>query len=151
LLADQLGCCWIPTQRIRIVSEPSTFLETIKSAIDLEPQFVVMDLHMPDDCSVKPQEIKSLLGTLGSRLIAISFWNDVDTQALAESFGAVALLDKMRLVSELIPAVKDSMVTQPSKSVRSPRVGVTIEAEEHATEAKNSSNSGEPTASVPKK
>jgi len=83
-------------------------------------------------------------------MIAISFWNDVDTQALAESFGAVALLDKMRLVSELIPAVKDSTVTQPSKNVRSPRVGVTIEAEEHATEAKNSSNSGEPTASVPK-
>ena len=43
-----------------------------------------MDLHMADDSSVNPQEIKSTLNTLGSRLIAISFWDDEETQALAE-------------------------------------------------------------------
>ena len=72
---------------------------------------------MPDDSSVSPQEIKSLLNTLGSRLIAISFWNDEDTQALAERFGAVTLLDKMRLATELIPAIKAAAIQQRTASV----------------------------------
>jgi len=91
---------------IRMVGEATTFQRTIQSAIELKPQVVVMDLHMPDDSSVSPQEIKSLLDTLGSRLIAMSFWNDEATQALAQSLGATTLLDKMKLVTELIPAIK---------------------------------------------
>jgi two-component system nitrate/nitrite response regulator NarL len=78
---------------IRIVGEASNFLETIKSAVNLEPQVVVLDIHMPDASSVTPQEIKSLFNTLGSRIIAISFWKDEGTQALAQSLGAVTLLD----------------------------------------------------------
>jgi hypothetical protein len=53
-----------------------------------------MDIHMPDASSVTSQEIKSLFNTLGSRIIAISFWKDEGTQALAHSLGAVTLLDK---------------------------------------------------------
>ena len=101
---------------IRIVGEASNFLETIKS-VNLEPQVVVMDLHMPDASSVTPQEIKSLFNTLGSRIIAISFWKDEGTQALAESLGAVTLLDKMRLTTDLIPAIKAATRQQPSASV----------------------------------
>ncbi len=102
---------------IRIVGEAANFRQTFQSATELKPQVVVMDLHMPDDSSVSPQEIKSLLNTLGSRLIAMSFWNDEDTQALAQSLGAVILLDKMLLVSELIPAIKRATRKQPSASV----------------------------------
>ena len=91
---------------IRMVGEAATFQQTIQSVSNLRPQIVVMDLHMPDASSVNPQEIKSLLNRLGSRLIAISFWKDESTQAFAESLGAVALLDKMTLVTELIPAIK---------------------------------------------
>jgi DNA-binding NarL/FixJ family response regulator len=98
---------------IRIVGEASNFLQTIKSAVDLEPQIVVMDLHMPDASSVNPQEIKSLLNTSGSRLIAISFWKDEGTKALAESLAAVTLLDKMRLTTDLIPAIKAATSHQP--------------------------------------
>jgi hypothetical protein len=72
---------------------------------------------MPDDSSVSPQEIKSLLNTLGSRLIAISFWDDEGTQALAENLGAVTLLDKMKLVTELIPAIKATTSKQKSPTV----------------------------------
>ena len=60
---------------IRTVGEAANFQQTLRSATDLKPQIVVMDLHMPDDSSVNPREIKSLLNTFGSRLIAISFWN----------------------------------------------------------------------------
>jgi two-component system, NarL family, response regulator NreC len=102
---------------IHIVGEVGSFQQTIQSALDLKPQVVVMDLHMPDDLSVSPQEIKSLLDTLGSRLIAMSFWNDQDTQALAQSLGAVILLDKMILVTELIPAIKAAAIKQRTASV----------------------------------
>ncbi len=91
---------------IRIVGEAVNFRQTLQRATDLKPQIVLMDLHMPDDLGLSPQEIKSQLDRLGSRLIAMSFWNDEDTQALARNLGAVVLLDKMRLVSELIPAIK---------------------------------------------
>jgi DNA-binding NarL/FixJ family response regulator len=102
---------------IRIVGEASNFLETIKSAVNLEPQVVVMDIHMPDASSVTPQEIKSLFNTLGSRIIAISFWKDEGTQVLAHSLGAVTLLDKMRLTTDLIPAIKAATNQQPSAGV----------------------------------
>jgi len=102
---------------IRTVGEAANFQQTLRSATDLKPQIVVMDLHMPDDSSVNPREIKSLLNTFGSRLIAISFWNDEGTQALAESLGAVTLLDKMKLVTELIPAIKAATSKQRSASI----------------------------------
>jgi len=97
---------------IRIVGEAANFQQTIQRAVDLRPQLVVMDLHMPDDSSVRPHEIKSLLDTLGSRLIAISFWKDESTHALAKSLGAVTLLDKMRLTTDLIPAIKGATTQQ---------------------------------------
>lgn len=91
---------------IRIVGEAATFRQTFQSATELKPQVVVMDLHMPDESRLSPQEIKSLLDTLGSRLIAMSFWNDDDTRSLARSLGAATLLDKLTLATELIPAIK---------------------------------------------
>jgi DNA-binding NarL/FixJ family response regulator len=101
---------------IRIVGEAVSFQQTIESAAELKPQIILMDLHMADDSSVNPQEIKSLLNTVGSRLIAISFWDDEGTRALAESFGAVTLLDKLTLSTDLIPAIKGATSKQRSAS-----------------------------------
>jgi hypothetical protein len=39
-------------------------------------------------------------------ILAISVWNDSEAKALAERFGAKALIDKARLFSDLIPAIK---------------------------------------------
>ena len=102
---------------IRIVGEAANFQQAIQSATDLKPQVVVMDLHMPDASSINPQEIKSLLKKLEAQVIAISFWNDEGTQALAESLGAVTLLDKMKLATELIPAIKDATGKRRGASV----------------------------------
>ena len=101
---------------LRIVGEAANFRQTFQSATELKPQVVVMDLHMPDESCLSPQEIKSLLDTLGSRLIAMSFWNDESTQALARSLGAATLLDKLRLATELIPAIKAASGDQRSTS-----------------------------------
>jgi len=53
---------------------------------------------------VTQQQVKSCLTSV-SRLLAISIWNDAETKALAASFGAVQLLDKTKLGTELIPAI----------------------------------------------
>jgi hypothetical protein len=37
--------------------------------------------------------------------LAVSLSNDDEAKALAESYGAVSLLDKMNLYSEIIPAI----------------------------------------------
>lgn len=59
---------------------------------------------MRDGRAVKPSQLK--FGLIGSRLLAISIWKDGETNALAESMGAVKLLDKTELATELIPAIK---------------------------------------------
>jgi two-component system, NarL family, response regulator DevR len=95
---------------IHTVGEAVNVQQTIQRVIELKPQIVVLDLRIADNSSVNPQEIKSQLNTLGSRLIAISFWDDSDTRALAESLGAATLLDKLTLATELIPAIKAATI-----------------------------------------
>jgi hypothetical protein len=48
--------------------------------------------------------VKAQLGCV-PYTIAISFANDEEAKSLAASYGAVALLDKMSLYSQLLPAI----------------------------------------------
>jgi DNA-binding NarL/FixJ family response regulator len=89
---------------IELVAEATTFTQTMNFAATLRPHVIVMDLHMRDEAEVTPLQLKSSIG--GSRLLAISIWNDAAAKTLADSFGAVTLLDKVNLAVELIPAIK---------------------------------------------
>jgi CheY-like chemotaxis protein len=89
---------------IAIVGEAANFAQLFQMAGDLDPRVIVMDLHMPDERSIHPQEVKSRLNQ-GPEVLAISVWNDEDTKELAENLGAAALLDKMDLASTLIPTI----------------------------------------------
>jgi two-component system, NarL family, response regulator LiaR len=89
---------------IQVVAEASSFSQTMQLISSLHPQIVLMDLHMGDENTVTPSQVKSCLD--GSSLQAISFWNDDQTKALAESFGAVVVLGKTKRAFELIPAIK---------------------------------------------
>jgi DNA-binding NarL/FixJ family response regulator len=89
---------------VEVVGEAADFGKTIQMANDLKPQVIVMDLHMPDQDKVTPQDVKSRLNH-DSRLLAISIWNNEDAKALAKSFGAASLLDKAELSEKLIPAL----------------------------------------------
>jgi hypothetical protein len=44
----------------------------------------------------------------------MSFWTDEDAQALAERLGAVTLLDKLTLTTDLIPAIKAASLKRRS-------------------------------------
>jgi chemotaxis response regulator CheB len=85
---------------IQLLAQASSFIQTST----LRPQVVVMDLYMADEKDVTPFQVKSCLR--GSVLLAISLRNDDETKALADSFGAVTLLDKVALATDLIPAIK---------------------------------------------
>jgi DNA-binding NarL/FixJ family response regulator len=89
--------------RIEIVAEASTFAETIQKIADFKPAVLLLDLHLPEKREFTPELVKAQLHTVCT--LAVSLSNDDEAKALAESYGAVSLLDKMNLYSEVIPAI----------------------------------------------
>jgi two-component system, NarL family, nitrate/nitrite response regulator NarL len=90
---------------INLVGVAETFTETLELASALKPDLVLMDVHMPDDHEYDAAEIALKLRSSAKRILAMSFWKDERTSALAKRLGADALLDKTELGSELIPAI----------------------------------------------
>jgi two-component system, NarL family, response regulator DevR len=91
---------------IQLVGEAANCAQVVQMTRDLKPQIVVMDVHMFDKSDLAGSHVKACLDTVPSQSLAISFANDEDTEALADSFGAAVLLDKMNLAIELIPTIK---------------------------------------------
>ena len=89
---------------IEIVGEAVSLAEALRLTGELKPQVVVLDLHMGDEKLVDPLEVQSRLA--GTQVVAVSIWNDEETRILAESYGAVVLLDKVSLAKELIPTIR---------------------------------------------
>jgi DNA-binding NarL/FixJ family response regulator len=90
---------------IEVVGEAGDFAQTMRMASELKPQIVVMDLYMPSGIRAAPAEVKSHLKSCGSKLLAISIWNDEDVGGLAKDFGALVLLNKLDLNESLVPAI----------------------------------------------
>ena len=88
---------------IQIVAESRNFRQAIQLVSNLQPRVVVLDVHM-DERNLTSSQVKTYL--TGTPLVAISMRADEEAKARADSFGAVALLDKMRLGRELIQAIK---------------------------------------------
>jgi DNA-binding NarL/FixJ family response regulator len=89
---------------IEVLAECVGFGEAIQLAPKLHPQVIVLDVHMSDERTVTSGQVRS--GLNGTRLLAMSVWNDDETRYLAKSMGAVKLLDKTKLATELIPAIR---------------------------------------------
>jgi hypothetical protein len=64
---------------------------------------LLLDLHLPEKRAISPELVKAQLRCVCT--LAISLYNDDEAVALAESYGAVSLLDKMNLYRELVPAI----------------------------------------------
>jgi DNA-binding NarL/FixJ family response regulator len=88
---------------ISIVGEAGNFAKTIQMVGDLKPDVLLLDLRMPDERHIPVDLIKAQLHCV--QTLTISFSNDSEAQELSESYGAVALLDKMKLYSEMVPAI----------------------------------------------
>jgi CheY-like chemotaxis protein len=90
--------------RIQIVGEASSFPAAMQAVADFKPELLLLDLHLPQKRDLQPPLVKAQLNCIKCTL-AISFANDEEAQSLAASYGAVALLDKMSLYTELLPAI----------------------------------------------
>jgi DNA-binding NarL/FixJ family response regulator len=90
---------------IEVVGEADSYAQTFHLVSTLKPRLVVLDLHMPNEEPVTPEEVKRYL-TLDSQLLAISLRNDEDTKILAQSLGATILLDKADLAKTLVPTIE---------------------------------------------
>jgi DNA-binding NarL/FixJ family response regulator len=109
---------------IELVAEAHSFAQTLTMTREFKPHVVILDLHMPDSSELTPMNVSEGLRAYQAAILAISIWNDEDTLALARSYGASALLDKMRLGKELIPAVmKLGSGFEPSRNVVQARLG----------------------------
>jgi DNA-binding NarL/FixJ family response regulator len=114
-------------RRIEVVGEAENFVKTIQMIADLKPDILLLDLYMAEDRNLRADLIKAQLGCV--QTLAVSFANDNEAQQLSKSYGAVALLDKMKLYDEMVPAI---MRCQPK------RVGFEIKSQRplnHRTQA----------------
>ncbi len=89
---------------IEIVGEASNFAQTMQMIADFKPQVLLLDLHLAEKRDFGPGFVKSQLVSV-DHVLAVSFSNDAEAQDLAASYGAEMLLDKMRLYTDLIPAI----------------------------------------------
>jgi DNA-binding NarL/FixJ family response regulator len=89
---------------IELVGMAVNFVQAMQFCTELRPDIVLMDLHMRDENEVTPEQVKSCLGR--SRVLAMSIWSDEQARSLADRLGALVLLDKATLGTELIPAIK---------------------------------------------
>jgi len=90
-------------RRIEVVGEAGTFAKTVQMIGDLKPEVLLLDLHMAEKREFAPELVKAQLGCVCT--VAVSFSNDDEARDLARSYGAVALLDKMTLFNEIVPAI----------------------------------------------
>jgi DNA-binding NarL/FixJ family response regulator len=86
---------------MRLVGEAADFTEALLMVEGLRPNVVVMNLHMPNEFEISPKAFKSQLRRGATLLLAISIWDDAETLALADSFGASKLLRKIDLGATL--------------------------------------------------
>ncbi|MFY9803016.1 MAG: response regulator transcription factor [Candidatus Acidiferrales bacterium] len=96
---------------IKVVGEAEDFPQVVALIRDLNPHVVVLDLHMPASPNFSFGDIKRAATAAGSKLIAVSVWQDEPSRALATSFGSSTLLDKANLATLLIPAIRQLMAT----------------------------------------
>lgn len=89
--------------RITLVGEAVSFAQIPQMIKDFKPSVLLMDLSLPGKLDFTPALVKFQLPSI--QLLVISTENDNEAQALAASYGALVLLDKMKLYAELVPAI----------------------------------------------
>ena len=92
---------------IDVLSEAESIEETISLAMALKPDVILLDLHMSEPDKVNAAFIKNHFFLCGSRVLAMTI-SDVEAEEnkrLAESIGAVVLLDKAKFFQNLVPAI----------------------------------------------
>jgi len=91
---------------IEIVGEAKDFTELLEKALALKPRIVLMDLHMRDEYKFKPEFVRSELQASAGHVLAMSLFYDDEAVELSNSYGASLLLDKSKLITDLVRTVE---------------------------------------------
>jgi DNA-binding NarL/FixJ family response regulator len=91
---------------IEIVGQAKDFTELLEKALALKPRVVLMDLHMQDQYKFKPEFVRSELQASAEHVLAMSLSYDDEAVGLSNSYGASLLLDKSKLITELVSTVE---------------------------------------------
>ena len=97
-----------PADDIELVAEASDYAETLRLVSELDPDVLVMDLHMPVPHRMTAADIGRAISKSSCRIIAISVWVDELAQEIAQALGAVARLDKSEMPRTLLPAIRSA-------------------------------------------
>jgi DNA-binding NarL/FixJ family response regulator len=92
---------------IAVCGEVGNYAELLKIFNATTTDVVLMDMRMPGEKLFTPATVKGHLQ--GSCLLAMSVWNDEQTASLARGYGAIKLLEKSKLTSTLLPAIRECM------------------------------------------
>jgi DNA-binding NarL/FixJ family response regulator len=87
--------------RFSLVGEAANLGEALARSERLRPALLLLDLHMPDQKAYKPASVKTQLKSSCGCVLAMSIWCDPDSEQLARSYGALRLIDKSNLGTEL--------------------------------------------------
>jgi DNA-binding NarL/FixJ family response regulator len=87
------------------LGEAVNFAETLKLTTMLEPDVLLLDLHMPDERLHPPELVKNHVAQHTGCVLGISIWNDAAARLLAESLGARVLFDKANMATELVSGI----------------------------------------------
>jgi DNA-binding NarL/FixJ family response regulator len=89
---------------IHVVGEAIDFPQALAMCAELKPNVVLLDLHMPGE-QFEAQYVKAKLLDCAKHVLAMSVWNDGQSQRLASLYGCTTFLDKAQLGTELVPAI----------------------------------------------
>jgi hypothetical protein len=112
LLYVVVSCCGLLPKRrkigarflgIEVSGTVTSLAEALALTAALKPAVLLMDQHMQDEREYTPELAKPQIVLRTKCIVAISFWNDHDAKALAASFGAHVLVEKMNLYSGSSP------------------------------------------------
>ena len=105
VLRQAIRRCMEGHSEITLVGEAHDFSEAVRFAERLRPDVVLLDLRMNDSQGLDALAASPKLISAGATIVATSFSIDDDAKALAKQIGAIKLLDKLSLYSELIPTI----------------------------------------------
>jgi DNA-binding NarL/FixJ family response regulator len=99
---------------VSICGQAADYPELLRMIKEVKPEVVLMDIRMPGQAEISASEINSQLR--GCCVLAMSLSDDEEIVIMAQSYGAVRLLDKSTLATELVPAIESCRPkeTQPS-------------------------------------
>lgn len=107
-----------------VVGEASTGQEAIEMACALEPQVVLMDIHLPQMNGIEAtKRIRQCLPEV--RILALTAYNDKAYQRAILKAGADAFVLKTAEFKELLDVIQQALQTQPTPAQPTPESPLT--------------------------